>query len=70
MMVDQIYYKVQYPLKKAIDLMKKTDDNDLESLGKNLNSRDKEKIINFIEDWNNEGKDKLLSLISNLRTQK
>jgi len=68
-MVDQIYYKVQYPLKKAIDLMKDLDDYDLNFLGENLNSYDQEKIVNFIESWNNGGKEKLNSLISDLRDQ-
>jgi len=68
-MVDQIYYKVQYPLKKAIDLMKDLDNYDLNFLGENLNSYDQEKIVNFIESWNNGGKEKINSLISDLRDQ-
>lgn len=69
-MVDQIYYKVQYPLKKAIDLMKDIDQHDLDYLSNRLNVNDKERIINFIESWNSGGKEKLISLISNLRTHK
>ncbi|MFW6229924.1 MAG: hypothetical protein ACOC4L_02970 [Halanaerobium sp.] len=68
-MVDQIYYKVQYPLKKAIDLMKELDNHELESLKNNLNDHDKEKLISFIENWKNGGRDKLLSLINDLRAQ-
>lgn len=68
-MVDQIYYKVQYPLKKAIDLMKNLDNYELNFLGENLNSYDQEKIVNFIESWNNGGKEKINSLISDLRDQ-
>lgn len=68
-MVDQIYYKVQYPLKKAIDLMKDLDNHDLDSLVKDLNEYDREKVANFIESWNNGGKEKLTSLISDLRAQ-
>ena len=68
-MVDQIYYKVQYPLKKAIDLMKNIDNYDLDSLGQDLNKKDKQKINNFIENWNNGGKEKLTSLINDLRSQ-
>ncbi len=68
-MVDQIYYKVQYPLKRAIDLMKDLDNHDLDSLMKDLNEYDKEKVANFIENWNNGGKEKLTSLISDLRAQ-
>jgi len=68
-MVDQIYYKVQYPLKRAIDLMKDLDDHDLDSLVKDLSEYDKKRVTNFIESWNNGGKDKLTSLISDLRSQ-
>ncbi len=68
-MVDQIYYKVQYPLKKAIDLMKDLDTHESAFLGENLNSYDKEKIVNFIENWNNGGKEKIKSLISDLKAQ-
>lgn len=66
-MVDQIYYKIQYPLKKAIDLMKDLENHDLDSLGKNLNNYDREKIINFIEGWNSGGKEKIISLIHDLK---
>ncbi|MFP4021309.1 MAG: hypothetical protein ACLFUK_06850 [Halanaerobium sp.] len=68
-MVDQIYYKVQYPLKKAIDLMKELDNHELKSLKDNLNAHDKEKIINFIESWKNGGREKLMDLITDLRAQ-
>jgi hypothetical protein len=66
-MVDQIYYKVQYPLKKAIDLMKDLDNYDLNFLAKDLSSCDQEKIVTFLESWNNGSKDKLNSLISELK---
>jgi hypothetical protein len=62
-MVDPIYYKVQYPLKKAIDLMKDLDNYNLDFLGKNLSTYDKEKITIFLENWNNGDKEKLISLI-------
>ncbi|RCW52896.1 MULTISPECIES: hypothetical protein [Halanaerobium] len=68
-MVDQIYYKIQYPLKKAIDLMKDLDSHDLDSLGEGLSDYDREKIASFIEDWNNGGREKLTALISDLRAQ-
>jgi len=68
-MVDQIYYKVQYPLKKAIDLMKDLDDHDLNSLVEDLNEYDRDRVANFIENWNNGGREKLTSLISDLRAQ-
>jgi hypothetical protein len=68
-MVDPIYYKVQYPLKKAIDLMKDLDNYNLDFLGKNLSTYDKEKITIFLENWNNGDKEKLISLISDLRAE-
>lgn len=66
-MVDQIYYKVQYPLKKAVDLMKELDRKDLNNLTADLSQRDREDIINFIAEWNQDSKNKLTELISNLR---
>lgn len=68
-MVDQVYYKIQYPLKKAIDLMKDLDGQNLSVITENLSDYDKEKIENFIENWNNGGKDKLADFISNLRAK-
>ena len=68
-MVDQIYYKVQYPLKQAIDLMKELDNHDLNSLKEDLNNHEKEKIVRFIASWKNGGRDKLITLISNLRAE-
>lgn len=67
-MVDQIYYKVQYPLKKAIDVMKELDDIDIDGLGKNLSNYDKEKIKKFLDNWNSGGKEKILSLINDLKS--
>ena len=66
-MVDQIYYKIQYPLKKAIDLMKDLDGQDLSEVTEDLSDYDKEKIENFIESWNNGGRDKIADLIGSLR---
>ena len=68
-MVDQVYYKIQYPLKKAIDLMKELDNHDIESLTSDLSDADKERISNFINSWNNGGKEKLNNLITDLRSQ-
>ena len=68
-MVDQVYYKIQYPLKKAIDLMKELDNHDIDSLTSDLSDADKERISNFINSWNNGGKEKLSNLITDLRSQ-
>lgn len=69
-MVDQVYYKIQYPLKKAIDLMKDLDEQELDSLIIGLSEYDKEKIERFIDSWNSGGKEKLINLISDLKEQK
>lgn len=66
-MVDQVYYKVQYPLKKAIDLMKNIDEKNINLLKNGLNQYEKEKIIKFINSWDNSGKNKLELLINDLK---
>jgi hypothetical protein len=66
-MVDQIYYKVQYPLKKAIDLMKNQDEKNIENISADLSEDEKEKIITFIDNWKTDGKSKLYDLVNNLR---
>jgi hypothetical protein len=47
--------------------MKDLDSHDLDTIGDGLSDYDREKIADFIEEWNNGGKDKLTDLISNLR---
>ena len=68
-MVDQIYYKVQYPLKKAIDLMKKQDENNIESISENLSEYEKERIAEFINSWKSDGKNRLYGLVNDLRAK-
>ncbi|SFL26502.1 hypothetical protein [Halanaerobium salsuginis] len=69
-MVDQVYYKIQYPLKKAIDLMKDIDNCEAGDISQSLSDYEVEAIEDFINNWNNEGKEKLVSLISQLRASK
>ncbi|RCW45369.1 MULTISPECIES: hypothetical protein [unclassified Halanaerobium] len=64
-MTDQIYYKIQYPLKKAITLMKKIDRED--NVDISVSESEKEKIKDFVFRWNNGGKKQLHQLINNLR---
>ncbi len=64
-MTDQIYYKIQYPLKKAINLMKKIDREDNTDIS--VSESEKEKIKEFVSKWNNGGKKQLHQLINNLR---
>lgn len=69
MMTDQIYYKIQYPLKKAINMIQNIDTDDpfvgeenIENIKKGL-----EKIDNFINLWENEGRENLQEIIRRLR---
>jgi hypothetical protein len=68
-MVDQIYYKVQYPLKKAIDLMKNQDERDIKDISADLSENEKEKIADFIDYWKTDGKSKLYDLVNDLRAK-
>ncbi len=68
-MTDQIYYKVQYPLKKAINMIKAIDledpllgEGDQEFIEKGL-----EEIDNFLQLWEEEGKENLQDVIKRLR---
>jgi hypothetical protein len=49
--------------------MKELDDLDLNILKKDLNNYDQKKINNFLNSWNNGGRDKIISLINDLRSQ-
>lgn len=69
-MVDQIYYKIQYPLKKAIDLMKGQAEKDIEDISAELSQNEKEKISIFIDNWKTEGKNRLYDLVNDLRTKR
>ncbi|HHU91974.1 MAG TPA: hypothetical protein GXZ20_02395 [Halanaerobiaceae bacterium] len=68
-MTDQIYYKIQYPLKKAINMIQNIDtedpfvgDGNIETMKKGL-----EEIDEFLERWEKEGKESLQTIIRQLR---
>ncbi|MFP4016886.1 MAG: hypothetical protein ACLFUI_07615 [Halanaerobiales bacterium] len=68
-MTDQIYYKVQYPLKKAINMIKAIDpedpllgEDDMKYIEKSIND-----IDNFLSQWEDEGKENLQEVIKRLR---
>jgi len=63
-MTDQIYYQVQYPLKKAINEIKKIE---LEDNVEKLTEDEKIEIKEFLQHWHLEGKLDLKKLISRLR---
>ncbi|MFW5786846.1 MAG: hypothetical protein ACOCV3_01125 [Halanaerobiales bacterium] len=67
-MTDKIYYKVQYPMKKAINIIKDIEPSD-EQLFKNLSTAEKEKVKDFINEWENHSKSDLKNLIKKLRKE-
>ncbi len=68
-MTDQIYYKVQYPLKKAINMIKAIDPEDplLGEGNQEFIKKGLEEIDNFLELWEEEGKENLEGVIKRLR---
>lgn len=68
-MTDRIYYKVQYPLKKAINVIKDVDPGDpFADKDKNdYNLEEVEQIKIFLDMWEREGKQSLENLIKKLR---
>ena len=64
-MTDQVYYKIQYPLKKAIGIIKSIDRDN--TLPDNYTIHDLEKINEFIEAWEDEGRVNLREFIDNLK---
>lgn len=72
MMSDKIYYRVQYPLKKGIQFLKKLDldDNKLEERVEKLSEYEKSRVRNFLSDWENGGREELIKFIQDLRKRK
>lgn len=68
-MTDQIYYKVQYPLKKAINMIKSIDPNDplLGEDERHFIEKGLEDIDSFLQLWDKEGKENLQNVIKRLR---
>ncbi len=68
-MADKIYYKVQYPMKKAIAKLRKID-TDAKNLKKeidNFSETEKGMIKDFIINWEKENKEKLEKFIQDLK---
>ncbi|MFN2363091.1 MAG: hypothetical protein ABR596_02245 [Halarsenatibacteraceae bacterium] len=70
-MADKIYYKVQYPMKKAIEKLRKleTDEQKLKKEVENLTETEKGMIKDFIIDWENKNKEKLENFIQKLKEE-
>ncbi|MGM0410372.1 MAG: hypothetical protein ACQEQF_06365 [Bacillota bacterium] len=64
-MTDKIYYKVQYPIKKAINVLKEIEPENYENY--NFTDEEERKIKNFLENWDESSKLKLEKLIKDLR---
>jgi len=70
-MADKIYYKVQYPMKKAIEKLRKleTDEQKLKNEVDKLTETEKGMIKDFIIDWENKNKEKLENFIQKLKEE-
>ena len=64
-MTDKIYYKVQYPIKKAINVLKEIEPEEYENY--NFTEEEEKKIKNFLKKWDQDSKLKLKKLIKTLR---
>ncbi|MFW6271028.1 MAG: hypothetical protein ACOC4G_13265 [Bacillota bacterium] len=64
-MTDQIYYKVQYPIKKAISNLKEFDPQKFNK--EDFTVTEIEKMEDFIYQWENGGKEDLTEFIRELR---
>ena len=70
MMTDQVYQMVQYPLKKVIRILSDLEDIDSlppEQLAPESRAQLKEDLQDFIEFWENGGREDLKNLINGLR---
>jgi hypothetical protein len=68
-MTDQIYYKVQYPLKKLINLINRIDPED-PFAGKSREDFTEEELNQiplFLEMWKREGRENIASVIKRLK---
>ncbi|HLV09078.1 MAG TPA: hypothetical protein VKY40_02625 [Halanaerobiales bacterium] len=68
-MTDQIYYKVQYPLKKAINLIKEVNPEQPfpDRSNEEITREELNEIDSFLEMWEKEGKEKIQGIIKKLR---
>lgn len=65
-MTDQIYHQVQYPLKKAISLLKKVDFDGNNVPTANLSPEELEEITEFLKHWEAE-RAQITGFVSQLR---
>jgi len=68
---DQVYYQIQYPMKKAINIMKELD---MEAevapqVKTDLNEGEIAELKNFVNEWEDKGKVSLKGLIEKLRNK-
>lgn len=63
-MTDQIYHKVQYPLKKAVKILKNVESQG--DLTRGLKGIEKSRIDMFLNYWEEEGRDNLDEFIEDL----
>ena len=64
-MTDKIYYKVQYPIKKSIKVLKNIEPEEVDKY--DFSESEKEKIKSFLNKWENGAKLELENLIKDLR---
>jgi len=64
-MTDEIYYKVQYPIKKSIKVLKNIEPEEVDEY--DFSDSEKDKIKSFLNKWENEAKLELENLIKDLR---
>ncbi|SDL40627.1 hypothetical protein [Halarsenatibacter silvermanii] len=67
-MADKIYYRVQYPLKKGIQKLKKLDKDEekLDEMIAGLSEYEKSRLRNFLQDWEEGGRNDLVQFIEEL----
>lgn len=65
-MTDQIYHQVQYPLKKAISLLKKVDMDGNNAPTANLSPEELEEMTEFLKNWEAE-RAQITGFVSQLR---
>ncbi|MGM0419904.1 MAG: hypothetical protein ACQEQG_02805 [Bacillota bacterium] len=68
-MADKVYYKIQYPLKKAIQMLKAIpgDEEEIKQQISNLSEQEKGIIKDFLIMWDDEGEVKLEKFIQKLK---
>ncbi|AZR73117.1 hypothetical protein BBF96_06795 [Anoxybacter fermentans] len=65
-MTDQIYHQVQYPMKKAISLLKKVDLEGEDIPVVDLTEEEKEELRNFLNKWE-EDRARIVDFVTQLR---